>query len=87
MVDLVVCGSQSYKTTTNNNHFQFLTTQLMQRLLRVGVTVTALSNMVGFQFNTGPDGRDWLITGLQVHAGEKGQTTSARLVFNPLIEA
>lgn len=87
MVYLLVCGSQSYKTTTDKDHFQFLTTQLMQRLLRVGVTITALSNMVGFQFNTGPDGRDWLITGLQVHAGEEGQTTSARLVFNPLIEA
>lgn len=59
----------------------------MQRLLRVGVTVAALSNVVGFQFNIGSDGRDWLITGLQVHAGEKGQATCARLVFNPLIEA
>lgn len=42
--------------------------------------------MVGFQFNTGSDGGDWLITGLQVHAGEKGQAACARLIFNPLIE-
>lgn len=66
---------------------QLLTAQLVQRLLRVGVTVAALPNMVGFQFNVGSDGRDWFIAGLQVHAGEKGQATCAGLVFNPLIEA
>lgn len=66
---------------------QSLTAQLVQRLLRVSVTVAALPNMVGFQFNAGSDGGDWLITGLQVHAGEKGQAACARLIFNPLIEA
>lgn len=65
---------------------QLLTAQLVQRFLRVSVTIAALSNMVGFQFNIGSDGCDWLITGLQVHAWEKGQTTCARFVFNPLIE-
>lgn len=79
----------SKQCTTDNNHLaeQLLTTQLVQRLLRVGITVAPLPNMVGFQLNIGSDGCDWLITGLQVHAGEKGQATCARLVFNPLIES
>ena len=66
---------------------QLPTAQLVQGFLRVSVTVAALPNVVGFQFNTGSDGGDWLITGLQVHAGEKCQTTCARLIFNPLIES
>lgn len=46
------------------------TAQLMQRLLGVGVPVAALPNVVGFQFNAGLDGCDWLVAGLQVNAGE-----------------
>lgn len=59
----------------------------MQRLLRIGIPVATLPNMVGFQFNVGLDGRDWLVAGLQVYAGEKSQASCARLVFNPFIEA
>lgn len=59
----------------------------MQRLLRVGVSVAAFSDVVGLQLDVGLDGRDWLIAGLQVHAGKQGQAAGARLVFNPLIEA
>lgn len=46
------------------------TTQLMQRLLGVGVPVAALPDVVGFQFNAGLDGCDWLVAGLQVNAGK-----------------
>lgn len=63
------------------------TTQLVQRLLGVGIAVTALPNVVGFQFDTGPDGGDCHITGLQVHAGEQSQATSARLILNSFVEA
>lgn len=66
---------------------QLLTTQFVQRLLRVRVPVTALPNMVGFQLNVSSNGCDWLIAGLQVHAREKSKATCARLIFNPLIEA
>lgn len=58
----------------------------MERLLGVRVTVAAFPNVIGFQLNTGLDGCDWLVAGLQVHAGEKAKATCARLIFNPLTE-
>lgn len=63
------------------------TTQFVQGLLRVRVPVAALSNVIGLQLDAGSDGGDRLVTGLQMHAGEKGQAARTRLIFNPLIEA
>lgn len=63
------------------------TTKRVQRFLRVRVTITTFPNMVGFQFNTGLDGCDWLITCLQVHAGEKAKATCAGLIFNPFAKS
>lgn len=65
---------------------KLLTTQLVQRLLGVGIAVAALPDVVGFQLNVGSDGRDRLVARLQVYTGEKSQATCARLVFDPLIK-
>lgn len=59
----------------------------MQGLFGVGVTITALPDVVGLQFDVCPDGGDWLVTGLQVDAGEQSQTAGAGLIFNPFIKA
>ena len=58
----------------------------MQGLLRVGVSVAALPDVVGLQLDVGLDGRDWLVARLQMHAGKQRQAARPRLVFNPLIE-
>lgn len=63
-----------------------LTAQLVQGLLRVGVSVTALPDVAGLQLHAGPDRGDWLVAGLQVHAGKQGEAARARLVFNSLVE-
>lgn len=64
-----------------------LTAQLVKGLLRICVSVTALANMTGLQLNGGLDRGDWLLAGLQVHAGKQGQASSARLILNPLIKS
>lgn len=60
----------SHELDTCFGDLQQRTAQLMQRLLGVSVPVAALPNVVGFQFNAGLDGCDWLVAGLQVNAGE-----------------
>lgn len=64
-----------------------LTAQLVKGLLRVCVSVAALANVIGLQLNGGLDGGDWLLAGLQVHAGKEGQAPCARLVLDPLIKS
>lgn len=64
-----------------------LTTKLVQGLLRIRVSVTALANVTGFQLNGGLDRGDWLLAGLQVHAGKQGQAASARLILDSLIKS
>lgn len=84
---LATFGLRASSLTRALKNLKQRTTQLMQRLLGVGVPVAALPDVVGFQFNAGLDGCDWLVAGLQVNAGEQGQAARARLVFDPLVEA
>ncbi len=49
-----------------------LTAQLVQRFFGVRVAVTALADVISLQHDAGLNGGDWLLAGLQVHAGEQG---------------
>lgn len=61
------------------------TTQFLQRFFRVGLTITALPDVIGLQFNGGVDGGHWSITRFQVDAGKQGNAARARPVFNPFV--
>lgn len=63
-----------------------LTTKLLQRFLRVRLSIAALPNVAGLQLHRGPNGGQRLTTRLQVHLGKQLLTACSWLVVDSLIQ-